>query len=254
MATVGLVLSGRGARAIAHLGVLQGLDELGIKPNVISGVSAGAIIGALYAAGYSPKQILNLIKEHSSMSFAKMVLSSGGLFTASGLKQILKSAIADDNFENLNVKLFVTATDICSGTTVTFSTGPLYDVLIGSSSIPLIFTPKKHGKLYLVDGGVLNNLPVKCIRDECDVIIGSNVNKLNNQSKQLDRLNVLDRCFHLAISDQVILNAALCDVFIEAPLYGHNMFDLKHADKIFKTGYRALMEKQAQVVSLFLSK
>ncbi|GAB2984149.1 patatin-like phospholipase family protein [Mucilaginibacter puniceus] len=254
MPTIGLVLSGGGARAIAHLGVLQGLDELGIKPNVISGVSAGAIIGALYAAGYSPKQILDLIKEHSSASLAKMVLFSGGLFTAPGLKLILKSTISKDKFESLNLKLFVTATDICSGTAVTFSKGPLYDVLIGSSSIPLIFAPKKHGKLYLVDGGVLNNLPVKCIRDKCDIIIGANVNKVDNQFKQLDRLNVLDRCFHLAISDQVTLNAALCDIFIEAPLRNYNMFDLKHADKIFKTGYRALMEKQAQVVSLCLSK
>jgi NTE family protein len=90
----------------------------------------------------------------------------------------------------------------------------------------------------LVDGGVTNNLPVKCIRNKCDMIIGSNVNKLNTPYKQLDRLNVLDRCFHLAISETVALNASLCDVLVETALPGHNMFDLKQADKIFKKAIR----------------
>lgn len=156
MTKIGLVLSGGGARAIAHLGILDGLDQIGLKPNVISGVSAGAIIGALYSAKYSPKQILEMIKKHTSSSLALMVLSSGGLFTASGLKQILSSAIPANNFESLSIPLFVTATDIASGTSITYSKGPLHDVLIGSSSVPVLFTPQKYGKQYLVETKVPN--------------------------------------------------------------------------------------------------
>jgi len=91
-----------------------------------------------------------MIKKHTSSSLALMVLSSGGLFTASGLKQILSSAIPANNFESLSIPLFVTATDIASGTSITYSKGPLHDVLIGSSSVPVLFTPQKYGKQYLV--------------------------------------------------------------------------------------------------------
>ena len=144
MTKIGLVLSGGGARAIAHLGILDGLAQIGLKPNVISGVSAGAIIGALYSAKYSPKQILEMIKKHTSSSLL-MVLSSGGLFTASGLKQILSSAIPANNFESLSIPLFVTATDIASGTSITYSKGPLHDVLIGSWMLLIISTkPVPH--------------------------------------------------------------------------------------------------------------
>jgi len=250
MTKIGLVLSGGGARAIAHLGVLDGLDQIGLKPNVISGVSAGAIIGALYAAKNSPKQILEIIKKHTSSSLALMLLSSGGLFTASGLKQILSAAIPANNFESLSIPLFVTATDIASGTSITYSKGPLHNVLIGSSSVPVLFTPQKHGKQYLVDGGVLNNFPAGCIQEKCDKMIGSHVNNLSGHNRQLDRLHVFDRCFHMAIENTVKLNAVLCDVLIEPALARYSMFDTKHADKIFKAGHHAVMENKKRLLSL----
>jgi NTE family protein len=80
MGRLGLVLSGGGARGVAHLGLLQALDEMGLKPTIISGVSSGAIIGALYASGYSPQEILKLTKDHSATTIMGVILTSGGLF------------------------------------------------------------------------------------------------------------------------------------------------------------------------------
>ncbi|MCO5950198.1 patatin-like phospholipase family protein [Mucilaginibacter flavidus] len=242
MQTVGLVLSGGGARAIAHLGLLQLMDEMSIMPDVISGVSAGAIIGALYASGMAPKQILNVVKENNSL--AKIVLSSGGLFTATGLQQILNSALPMDDFDRLSVPLYVTATDMISGTSVTFSKGPLIDVLIGSSSVPVLFTPKKHDRQRLVDGGVLNNLPAECLAGKCDKIIGSHVNRRYKPAKNLDRLHVFDQCFHMAIAKNVAQNSALCDILFEPELDKYSMFDIKYADRLFKVGYQTAKDNK----------
>lgn len=242
MQTIGLVLSGGGARAIAHLGLLQRMDEMGIKPALISGVSAGAVIGALYASGMLPKQILGIVKEYNGL--AKIVLSSGGLFTATGLKHVLNSALPRDNFDSVSIPLFVTATDMAGGTSVTFSKGPLIDVLIGSSSVPVLFTPRKHGRQYLVDGGVLNNLPAMCLVGKCDRIIGSYVNRRNKPAKNLDRLHVFDQCFHLAIAKNVTENAGLCDLLFEPNLDKYSMFDINYAETLFKIGYQAAKENK----------
>jgi len=247
---IGLVLSGGGARGLAHLGVLEALDEMGIKPAVISGTSSGALIGALYASGNSPRKILAMIKEHASGSVFGMFLSSEGLFSSTGLRHILKSAIPEDSFEKLLTPLYVTATDIAAGTSATFSKGPLFDVLVGSSSVPVLFKPVKIGHQYLVDGGVMDNFPVECIKDKCDKIIGSHVNKpAHKKVGKLNRFQLLDLCFHLAICGRVAINAKSCHVLLEPPLSGYSMFDMSHADRIFKIGYQTTMEKRR----LFLS-
>ncbi|CAN5356604.1 patatin-like phospholipase family protein [soil metagenome] len=247
---IGIVLSGGGARGIAHLGVLQGLTELGIQPSIISGVSSGALVGALFAAGHSPKEILAIVKKNASPGLARMIIFSGGLFSAGGIKQIAKVTMPGDDFSKLHIPLYVTATDINSGTSATFSQGPLYDVLIGSSSIPPLFAPLKNRRQHLLDGGILNNLPVECISGKCDRIIGSHVNKLYpEKAGKLTRLQILDRSFHLAIADKVAINAALCDLFIEPPLRAYSMFDVKHADQIFKTGYQTIMKEKQLLLS-----
>ncbi len=251
--TTGLVLSGGGTRGMAHLGVLQALDELGIRTSVISGTSSGALLGALYAAGNSPKEILNMVKEHASSSIIKMILSSGGLFSVSGLTGILKSAAVRDDFEKLLIPLFVTATDIASGNPATFSQGPLYNILIGAASIPALFTPVKHGDQYLVDGGVMNNFPVECIRDKCDKIIGSYVNKTYPEKvKKLTRLQILDRCFHLAVAGKVAEQAQYCDLLLKPDLSRYGMFEMTHADNMFKIGYKIAMEQISPIVGSFV--
>jgi len=241
----GVVLSGGGARGIAHLGVLQALEEIGIRPDILSGVSAGALIGALYGAGHSPQHILELVKSHTSSSLVRMILSPSGLFSPAGLSKLLKETIPHDSFDLLRIPLYVTATDIGSGESVTFSEGQLHPVLIGSSSIPGLFTPVKFGRHYLVDGGVRNNLPVNCIRDKCHKILGSHVNKLyHDHPEQLGRFQVLEKSFHLAVANTVATHALQCDIFLEPELRSHQMFEMKHADQLFKAGYDVVLKQK----------
>lgn len=251
MLKIGLALSGGGARGLAHLGVLCALEELGLQLSAISGVSAGALTGALYAAGYTPQQILALAQEHASPGIARMVLFQNGLFSSPGLRRLLQTYLPADSFEALHIPLLVTATDIISGRSVTLSEGLLCDALMGSAAVPGIFSPVKYGNYALVDGGVLNNLPVEGLQKNCDKIIGCHVNKLDNSRRpeQLSKLYVIEKCFHMAIAGTIPYKSVLCDVFLEPALEAYSMFDMKHADKIFDIGYQAAMAQK----DLFLS-
>lgn len=251
MIKIGLVLSGGGARGIAHLGLLGALDELGLKPSVISGVSAGAIVGALYAAGYSPKEILAMAKEHTSFHMPGLVLLNGGLFSSSGLRKLLRKYLPDDSFESLQIPLRVTTTDIMNGTPVTFLSGRLVDALLGSAAVPGLFSPVEYGSYLLVDGGILNNFPIECLLGNCDKIIGCHVNKLDHSAQQqrFTRLYIIEKCFQLAIANTVKDKAVRCDVFLEPPLESFTMFDMKYADRMYEIGYKAAMEQK----DIFLS-
>lgn len=241
---IGVVFSGGGARGIAHLGGLQALGELGIRPAVLSGVSAGALIGALYAAGKSPMEILEMIKQQSRSSLAAAILFPGGLFSHKGLQSLLRSAIPSDDFADLKIPLTVTATDLVTGTSVRFSQGSMYDVLLGSAAVPGLFDPVKVGNCHLVDGGVLDNLPVACIRDSCDKVLGIHVNKFYESAENLTRPQVIDRCFHLAISPGVTANAMLCDLLVEPDTSGCTIFNTQNASHLFASGYKAMMHEK----------
>ena len=137
----GLVLSGGGARGFAHIGVLQALNEAGIFPDVISGTSAGALVGVLYADGYSPLDILKMMNSTSRLHYIRPTVPREGLLQISGIERILKENLRAKKFEDLRIPLFVTATDLNNGKIRYFSSGELLNPVIASASIPVLFKP-----------------------------------------------------------------------------------------------------------------
>lgn len=251
MIKVGITLSGGGARSVAHLGVLQGLEDLGIRPAAIAGASAGAVLGALYAAGHSPKEILEAIKTITSTGFINKIFSGSGLFTTAGLTQFFKDTKLPLHFEDLALPLWVSATDLLNCQPVIFSKGLLHPALIGSCAVPGVFMPVHFNGSYLADGGILDNLPVKDIRAVCETVIGSNANKFRRSLPQkMSRMQVIDRSFHLVIAHQVAASAVLCDHYLEPDLHRFPMFELKYPDQLFKAGYRSVMEQKKQLSRL----
>jgi NTE family protein len=247
MFKIGLTLSGGGARSIAHLGVLQGLEDLGIRPDAVAGASAGAVLGALYAAGRSPRQILEAVKTSVSSGLLNKLFSGSGLFTAEGLLQFFKATGLPDQFEDLSLPLWVSATDLRNCRALTFSEGDLHKILLASCAVPGVFSPVHYRDHDLADGGILNNLPVREIRPLCETLIGSNVNKIHVSAiKTMSRLRVLERCFHLVIAEQVAVSATFCDHYLEPELGRYPMFELKYPDQIFRAGYRAVMQHEKE--------
>ncbi len=247
MKKFGYVLSGGGARGFAHLGVIKLLKELNIKPSAIAGTSAGAIAGVLYAAGKKPEEILTLMKANKLFGWSSIAWQKKAVFSMEVLRKILNDNIETNDFSSLKIKLFVAATDLIKGEAVILSTGDLFEAVVASASVPVVFEPVKSGDTLLVDGGILNNFPVEPLENICDVIIGSYVNKIETgmgNNSGFKTVDILDRCFHLATAGAAYSKVNKCAVFIEAPLQGFDMYDIKQAEKIFDIGYQtALLQK-----------
>jgi NTE family protein len=244
----GLVLSGGGARGFAHLGVIQALNESGIYPDVISGTSAGAIVGVLYADGYTPKEILMLMNWASRFDYMRPAMPREGLLQINGITKILNTSLRARKFEELKIPLFVAATDLNNGKAVYFSKGDIFGPVMASASIPVLFQPVKIDDISFVDGGVLDNLPIKPIENDCNLVIGSFVNPIGHVDKISGLINIAERTFLLSMSKDVPEKSKKFDLFI-APqeLRNFKLLDPEKALEIFEVGYQATKEKLAVI-------
>mgnify|MGYP000288188170 CR=1 FL=1 len=253
--SIGLVLSGGGVRGVAHLGLLQVLEEIGIEPVAISGTSAGAIVGALRAAGHSVGTILDFFKTTPIFKIGNFATRKPGFIDSDKFYPILKELLPDDDFSVLQKKLYITATDMVRGRQRTFSHGPLIRPVMASAAFPVVFTPVEiEGQLY-TDGGALNNFPVEPLTGACELIIGSNVHPFKDlqPSDIKSTLGVMERLFHLSIHHHSVQKYHLCNVII-APheLAAYATFDRAHFDEMFEIGYRAAHAKRAELEGLLL--
>jgi NTE family protein len=244
----GLVLSGGGARGFAHLGLMQALNEYGIFPDVISGTSAGALTGVLYADGYTPKEILKILNSGSRLDFMRPALPREGLLQIGGIIKILKSKLRATTFEELKIPLYVAATDLNNGKAVYFSSGDLIDPVIASASIPVLFQPVVINEIFYVDGGVLDNLPLKPIENKCRFLIGSFVNPVGYQEKVSGLINIAERTFMLSMSKEINEKLKKFDLFV-APLelMNYKILDPEKAEELFEVGYKATCEKLKKI-------
>ncbi|NRT16944.1 NTE family protein [Flavobacterium sp. 28A] len=250
---VGIVLSGGGARGMAHLGILKALEEFGIEFSHISGTSAGAIAGAFYAANYSVDEILTILKKSQIFNFSNFLIKRQGLFAMRGFQGIYNEFLPTNTFEDLKIPLYVAATDILKGELVYFSSGNLSQALMASSCIPLVFQPIQYNDSLYVDGGVMNNFPIEPLIGQCDVIIGSYVNSIKKEVDQVHMNNIVDRCFHLAMKSSVQEQTNLCSLYIEPPnMSQFSLFNLKKADEIFEYGYNYARSLEKQIKELDL--
>jgi len=240
---IGLVLSGGGARGIAHVGVLKALTEMGVRIDRISGTSAGAVAGALFAAGLSAEAIMDRIRASRLLRNLRPSWRSSGLLSLEVLERLITDAIPGDDFSKLSIPLTVAATNLRAGATEYFNEGKLTLPLMASCCIPVVFSPVViRGERY-VDGGILDNLPVQPLRGNCDLIIGSHCNPVTTDFQGKSMKSVAERSFLLGVGFNTQANRRHCNVIIEPPgLSRFSAADFTSAKDIFETGYRFTME------------
>lgn len=159
----GFALGGGAARGLAHIGIMKAFYEQGVFPSAIAGTSMGAVIASLLAIGMTPQTIEAEIRKINVLSMVDFNPSKAGLMSGKKIYKTLKSYLGAVTFEQLKIPLRVCAVDIENGTTVIFKEGSVLDAVRASISIPGIFLPYEYQGRFLVDGGLINNLPINAL-------------------------------------------------------------------------------------------
>lgn len=185
---IALVLSGGGARGLAHIGAIETLESHGYEITSIAGCSMGALIGGMYAAGKLPevKDWVLALDRRKVLSLVDFSLSLTHLVKGDRVMEALKEIVPDVNIEDLPIPYTAVATDWNSGKEVVFDHGSLYDAIRASISIPLFLNPVRREDMLLVDGGLVNSLPLnRVVRRSGDLLFGINVSTHDYQGELL---------------------------------------------------------------------
>lgn len=245
----GLVLSGGGARGIAHLGAIKALQEAGFTFDHIAGTSAGAIAGALLANGYTPDEILRIVEKTPYFKHIRPAFTRMGLLRLDKAEEYYRQFLPHDRFEELQIPLHVVATDLTAGELVVFNQGELVRPVLASCCLPGIFEPYVINKRQYVDGAVLNNLPIEPLEDKVDFIIAANCNPFGPQKPITSAKGVLERSLLLSVRSKTRERAARCHLLIEPPdLCRFDIYDLKRARDIFRIGYQHTLSLQPHLI------
>lgn len=235
-----MAFSGGGAKGLSHIGVIMAMNKFGIRPNIISGVSAGSIASVLYAAGLSPLDIRQCFADSNKFAdFREWTVPKDGIFKLNKFAKMLESWLPVSRLEDLDIPTVICATNLDRGTQVGWSKGEIVPRVVASCSIPIVFSPILINGAHYVDGGVLHNLPAWAIRKYCDVLYGSNCSPLNRQYKYKDSLiDIALRSYHLTTKSNLAQDIRLCDYVITlGGLANHGLFDLSTLDQAIKIGY-----------------
>jgi NTE family protein len=162
---IALALGGGGSRGYAHIGVIRRLEAEGFRIRAVAGTSAGGIVAAIYAAGYTPAEMeARFAKIDQPKLFSFSMNEGPGLLGLSNARKILLELLVERPFEDLKLPCAVTAVDVRSGREITLNRGPVVDAVMATIAVPGVFPPRRVGDLDLVDGAVLNPVPVSVAR------------------------------------------------------------------------------------------
>lgn len=259
---VGLALGGGGGRGMAHIGVLEVLEREKIAIDMVAGTSAGAAIGALFTQGKSAREINSLARSWDWKQKAQIMdpaLPKSGFIAGKRVKKFLKTIIGDINFSELRMPFACVATDIMTGEEVIIDQGSVLEAVRASISMPIIFTVVKWQGRYLVDGGLVDPVPVSVLKDMgAEFIIAINVTprmytrqkriyicKNNTEevsaNKEPNILNIIMKISGIANSQIVEASLEGANVIIEPRLTGIGLGDFNHIEEcILEGGYAAI--------------
>ncbi len=277
---IGLVLSGGGARGVAHLGVIEVLEEHGIPIDFIVGASMGSLIGGLYAIGYSSEAMLALIDttdweyvisltedtDRRDLFIDQKLIQKRGLFTLrfDGIVPVIPASVTPaqrlssfinhlvlqgiyhvrDSYDNLRMPFRTVATDIVTGERIVFDSGDLVQALRASISVPLIFAPVKMNDMLLVDGGLVSNIPVDIARyNECDIVIAVNTTSGLRAADQLNApWEIADQIITIMQQRWNIAQLRIADVVITPPIDDYLGSDFDNMSLFIEEGRRSAKE------------
>ncbi|MFV0391112.1 MAG: patatin-like phospholipase family protein [Paludibacteraceae bacterium] len=246
---IGVCLSGGGALGFAHIGVLQALEDYHIMPDVVSGSSMGSIIGAIYAAGYTPAQMLQFIKEGNlykvtNVMHFKPTFWKGGLSNHDTIFSVMNEFIPGNSFEKLEKLLFVCVSNLTTGEWEVISSSEKLNMWIAAScSIPGIFKALEINKMMYVDGGLLNNVPSQPLRSVCEYVIGCDVLPHLSDKRPFKMRDTIVESIRVGQHQNSQPGRKLCDFLIEPEaIKKFHEFSFDSYQSIYQIGYRSAVQ------------
>jgi NTE family protein len=250
---IGLALSGGAARGIAHIAVLDVLEQEGVPIHGIAGTSAGSIVGALYCAGMPVSEIRRILLNTRWKDVLKFTVPRTGLISSDGIYRFMENILPVKKFSALQLPFAAVATDLRTGGKVSITTGSIARAVQASCSLPVILTPTMINRKALVDGGVSSEIPVRTVRDELGIrkVIAVNVNYKSLELEQFD--NMVKIAMHLSAlwaAQNAREEEKLADVIIQVNAGGIPLYDLSKSKEMLRRGKKAAEEKMPEIKAI----
>lgn len=245
---IGLALGGGAVLGTAHIGVLKALEENNISIDLIAGTSIGALVAAFYAFNTGYKEMEKIAKELEWFDITSISLSKYGLLKNDKLGKIIVDKIGDVTFDESKIKLAMIATDISNGKKVVLNKGNVANSVMASTALPGIFAPVEIEDKLLVDGGIVENLPIKTLKDMgAEYIIGVDLSFQHYQKKPENIIEVLINSFDYTIINATKYQLDEADLLIRPDLKEYNMIDTDQIEDLFKEGYNAAQKAISKI-------
>jgi NTE family protein len=236
----GLALGGGAVLGYAHVGVLAALTEAELQPVAISGTSAGAVVAALHAFGVPVEVIRKHLADLTWREISGLTRPTGGLLSNRALGRRLVEMIGEARLEDAPIPLAVVAADIGSGEKIVFREGSVAEAVMASACIPGLFVPVHHSGRLLVDGAILEDVPISPLREAgVAPIVGVSLCAQPRFQPPRRLIEVLTNAVDIAIAANSAHQLATVDVAIKPMLNGFNRFDVRQCPALFDVGYAA---------------
>ena len=238
-----LVLGGGAARGFAHIGVIQILEEAGIKPNIVVGTSAGSVVAAIYASGKTGAQLQRIADsiEQSALTDWNMSFLKRGMMRGEALEHFIRQQTGIKNIEQLPMPLGVVATDLQTGEGILFQRGDVGTAVRASSAVPAVFEPVRIGGKEYVDGGLVSPVPVRYARQMgADIVLAVDISSAPEGNKSDDMLKILLQTFTIMSKSINSFELPQADLVVKPALLGVSSVEFANRQQSIDAGRAAM--------------
>jgi len=247
---IGLALGGGAAKGIAHIGVLKAFEEEQIRIHCISGTSVGALVASYHAFGRPPESILSICSTLNLSRILNFTFERGGLFSTDNIREMIHRDLGDCRIEEADIPLAICATDIETGEQMIFRKGNLADAVCASMAVPGLFVPVEIDGRILVDGGLVENVPISPLaKMGAGITVAVDLSYVSRYPKPEDTLDVISNAINIGIDFNTRKQLKKADVAVPLDLSDYSLTNnADRVDELYMEGYRPMKKKIQRVL------
>ncbi|MFO8142906.1 MAG: patatin-like phospholipase family protein [Marinobacter sp.] len=247
---IGLALGGGAAKGIAHIGVLKAFEEEHIRIHCISGTSVGALVASYHAFGRPAESILSICSTLNLSKIINFTLKRGGLFSTDSIREMIHRDLGDCRIEDADIPLAICATDIETGEQLIFREGSLADAVCASMAVPGLFVPVEINGRILVDGGLVENVPISPLaKMGAGIIVAVDLSHVGRYPKPDDMLDVISNAINIGIDFNTRKQLKKADIAVPLDLSGYSLTNnADRVEELYREGYHPMKKKIRQLL------